>query len=515
MNYIIDMLSPRWRWFVLAKRTMNLGRVVAELDPKLVSGVADKTINPKRLSTRRNLGMTRLPAILHIAAELKIKQIASKFFRREARYLQMVLDKIKLPDDELTEKAKRKDIKADMIVRNKVPSSSDYDPSEYRLNEEEVIARDELRLLIEGKLGDKIRHWHYYDYDEFASTLYMGVRLAPNYACLKSVLDEIHDLHPDYRPQSVLDFGSGMGTTTWAVNETWPNEVKEFLNVDISEEQKQLCEFLLRGGKEFGEPISNLYHRHYLPTSTRERYDMVVSAFSLMELPTVQMRSQILETLWQKTNDLLVIVERGNHEGFTAVNEARQFILDLTGHGTTKRLQFHPETKPRHNVNLPDSHVIAPCCHEFSCPRVTFSAKMNLNTCAFQVAYEPLNLGATKGSYSRERFSYVVIRRGPHPSYRSHNTTPRWPRVIAPPRKRGGQVIHKLCCPDGNIGEIVVSKARYGKPLFDVAKSVKLGDVLPVKITDNYVKNTDRLLLAQEENRDYNVNEDHHHDKCE
>lgn len=478
------------RQFATPSRSLNIGRVVPEIDPELELKIEDKTINPKRLTTRRNLGLIRLPARLHLAAELKIKHVADKLFRREAMYLQSILYNMKLPDDQVLLEAKRKDLKTEMIVRNKVNELVDYDPSQYHLSEEQVFARDELRQLIEGKLEDKRRDWHYYDYDEYASVLYMATRLAPNYASLKSIMNEIRDLNPESRPESVLDFGSGMGTTMWAVNETWRDTVKEFLNVDLSTEQQNLSEFLLKGGKETADMLPNVYHRQYLPTSTSETYDIVVSAFTLLGLPNSHMRAQTIETLWQKTKDLLVIVERGNHDGFTCVLEARQFVLDLGGHGVTRKLTQHPETKPRINVRLPQAHVLAPCSHEYSCPRLTFSTKQNLNTCRFPISFEPLNLGANKGGYARETFSYVVLRKGPHPNYDSNNhSKPRCPRIIARRLKGTSQITHKLCCPSGDIAEILVTKAKYGKANYDLAKSADWGDTLPIKVSDSYVKN--------------------------
>lgn len=40
-------------------------------------------------------------------------------------------------------------------------------------------------------------------------------RAAPEYAILLRVLDEISMKYPDYKPRSLFDFGSGVGTGTY------------------------------------------------------------------------------------------------------------------------------------------------------------------------------------------------------------------------------------------------------------------------------------------------------------
>lgn len=46
-------------------------------------------------------------------------------------------------------------------------------------------------------------------------------------------------------------------------------------------------------------------------------YDLVVSAFSLMELPSATARLETVDKLWNKTQEYLVLVESGTKAGFT------------------------------------------------------------------------------------------------------------------------------------------------------------------------------------------------------
>ena len=92
---------------------------------------------------------------------------------------------------------------------------------------------------------------------------------------------------------------------------------------------------------------------------------MVVSAFSLLELPDYRNRIQVIENLWHKTQDLLVIIEHGTRSGFAAVLEARNFILEISGHKVTPSYKDDPsQTKVTLKDTSESSHIVAPvsCC---------------------------------------------------------------------------------------------------------------------------------------------------------
>lgn len=479
---------------------IHMGRVVPEIDRNVESDIIDNNVNPKRLVTRRGSSYVPLPVTLEMAARSKLRQFGNKQFRGEVFELMSVMNSFKQPDDEHTIRLKKADIKTELHVRRKldfVPEKGD----DIVLQEEELDARAQLNNLIVGKLQDRTRDWHYYEYDDWASHLYMAVRLPANYSVVRTVMQEIQRCDTSFIPRSVLDFGSGMGTTIWAVNEVWPNSVSEFMNVEISNEQKYLCESLLRGGKEMSEDmLPGIFHRQYLPSSTKVKYDMVVAAYSMLELPNAGLRAQTLENLWNKTNDLLIIIERGNAGGFTIVNEARHFLLDLGGHDVTKRVVFTLESRPNFKTKIPNSHVLAPCAHEFLCPRSQMTSKKNMNICRFRTHYEPLEVGMKTAPILAEDFSYVVVRKGPHPLYKQDdvsnyydlNINTRPCRVVETAKGGTRHVIHKLCCPNGNLAECVYSRAKYGKAAYELAKSCRWGDLAPIKVKDEYLTYSDR-----------------------
>jgi len=468
------------------RRFIHMGRIVPELDPWIAEELKNGR-HPKALPSRRNTGFIGLPAQLEYAAMFQLRRIADPKFRKEARELMSIIHGMKLPDDDHSLKVKRADIKTEMNLRSKINPDAEYDPTTFRTHEDMKVAQHELSRLIDGTVQDRRRDWHYYEYDEYASNLYMAVRLAPNYACLKTVMDEIHLNDPYFEPKSVLDFGSGMGTTIWAVNETWPGAVNEFMNIELSKEQQYLCESLLRGGKDSGELPSLVYSRQYLPVSNRVKYDMVVSAFSMLELPNAELRAHAIENLWHKTNDLLVLVERGNNGGFEIIDEARNLVLDLSGLDVTRKITPSFEAFLRPNCKSTDVHIVAPCPHEFACPRRSMSNKRQTNICRFRVNYEPLDIGQRDRVFAREDYSYVVLRKQKLADYPSSQGRYRWPRIVERRKRSRGLVMHRICCPNGNLAETAITKSKYGVEAYNVAKSCDWADLLPIKIKDEYI----------------------------
>jgi hypothetical protein len=56
-------------------------------------------------------------------------------------------------------------------------------------------------------------------YDEAASLAYGATRLPACYAALQRVLSEVAARRPGWRPATVLDFGAGPATATWAAQQ--------------------------------------------------------------------------------------------------------------------------------------------------------------------------------------------------------------------------------------------------------------------------------------------------------
>ncbi|KAF6131453.1 methyltransferase like 17 [Phyllostomus discolor] len=118
---------------------------------------------------------------------------------------------------------------------------------------------------------------------------------------------QIHAQIPEFQPQTLMDFGSGTGSVTWAAHSIWGQSLREYMCVDSSAAMLDLAEKLLKGGSEYGEPyVPGVFFRQFLPVSPKVQFSVVVSAFSLSELPSKADRAEVVQTLWRKTSDFLV-----------------------------------------------------------------------------------------------------------------------------------------------------------------------------------------------------------------
>ena len=59
----------------------------------------------------------------------------------------------------------------------------------------------------------------------------------------------------------------------------------------------------------------------------QRKYSITVCSYSLLEFPSAETRLQSLLKLWSRTEDFMIIIERGNATGFQLILEARDFIL--------------------------------------------------------------------------------------------------------------------------------------------------------------------------------------------
>ena len=59
--------------------------------------------------------------------------------------------------------------------------------------------------------------WKPINYDTHKSLLYMTARSSQDYAVLYSIFNEIRIRDKKFKPETVLDFGSGIGTSMWQV----------------------------------------------------------------------------------------------------------------------------------------------------------------------------------------------------------------------------------------------------------------------------------------------------------
>ncbi|RWS24819.1 RSM22-like protein: mitochondrial [Leptotrombidium deliense] len=354
--------------------------------------------------------------------------------------------------------------------------------NESATEEEKAMLAKKIEDKVQFKLKHKISSNPILDYTDYNCALYLATRLAVNYAVLTAVFNEIKKDDPSFNPKTLFDFGSGLGTTMWVANEAWPKCFSEHFNVEACQQMIDISRSLLQLGKE-SNPLQfpGIFYREFLPVSSYIKYDLVVSAFSLLDLPTQSSRIHVIENLWEKTQDMLVLIEDGNPAGFAAILEARNFLLEKTGYDVTSTFHIHPEDihVEKDNPHLhPTSHIVAPCPHHYPCPRQFTEGPI---LCNFVVPYINLDFGQQSPlEVKKHYYSYIVLRKG----NKQASDVPSWPRIVQECKKRGEHVVCRLCAPDGKIHSINFTKAHHKGHLYRCARVSEHGDLLPVTVSE-------------------------------
>ncbi|XP_032198988.1 methyltransferase-like protein 17, mitochondrial isoform X2 [Mustela erminea] len=285
---------------------------------------------------------------------------------------------------------------------------------------------EKLREAVLRALRKTTYHWQELSYNESLSLVYMAARLDGGFAAVSRAFHEIQARVPEFQPQTLMDFGSGTGSVTWAAHSAWGQSLREYLCVDSSAAMLVLAEKLLKGGSESGEPyVPGVFFRQFLPVSPKVQFDVVVSAFSLSELPSKADRTELVQTLWRKTSHFLVLVENGTKAGHSLLMDARDLVL---------------KGKEKSPLDPRPGFVFAP----------------------------------NKKKQKEEKFSMVILARG------SPEEANRWPRITQPVLKRPRHVHCHLCCPDGHMQHAVITARQYGRDLYRCARVSSWGDLLPV-----------------------------------
>ncbi|XP_030067248.1 ribosome assembly protein METTL17, mitochondrial isoform X2 [Microcaecilia unicolor] len=397
-----------------------------------------------------HMKMVKLPQQLCDVARLLLQCSSKRLLEEQVQSLTNYLWSRKRPVESYELQAHASQL--EKKVRNKIESSRpDFQSPDQEHEVDQKIQQEVLTMLRKTTY-----HWQPLRYDEDQSLLYLASRLAGGYAALCRAFREIWKQVPDFSPYSLLDFGSGVGSVTWAARTAWGETIREYVCVDSSADMNLLAESLLRGGSESQEMcIPGVHFRQFLPVSPKVQFDLVVSAYSLNELPSRMDRVNTIQTLWRKTSGFLVLIENGTKEGHQLLMEARDAVL------TAKDSVYH-DSRP--------AYVFAPCPHQLPCPRLS---QTMILPCCFSQAYEPLPF-SWNSSVSWEKFSFLIMSRVP-PAVEN-----KWPRITQEVQRRARHVHCHLCCSDASLRHVVVTARKHGRDLYRCARTSEWGDRLPV-----------------------------------
>lgn len=266
---------------------------------------------------------------------------------------------------------------------------------------------------------------------------YALVRMPATYAALTACLNALLEIRPDFTPQSLLDVGAGPGTASWAAAETF-SSLERFTLIDINAALQTLA---LELGRAQPRLAAMACRRDAHALEEVEPADLVIASYLIGEVSEAERRT-LVERLWSKTRDALLVVEPGTPAGYKGIIDLRAQLVES------------------------GAHVVAPCPHERECPL------SNPDWCHFAQRLPRLRAHIQiKGAelpFEDEKFSYVVLTRQPE--------TRRLSRVLAPPVVGKVEIAAKLCTADG----VEIAKVpRRDKTAYATARRWRWGDAVP------------------------------------
>lgn len=268
---------------------------------------------------------------------------------------------------------------------------------------------------------------------------YAAYRAPATFAAVEDVLTRIGLQRPDWRPESVLDVGAGPGVASWAAATVWPG-VDRFTLVEAEPEMIALGRRLAAAAS--ARSLADAQWVRGDAADDGEQAELVLASYVLGEFDASRI-DRLVQRLWTRTIDTLVLVEPGTPAGYARVIAARKLVLAAGG------------------------FTLAPCPHDANCPLA------GDDWCHFAVrlprgeAHRAVK-GVSRG-FEDEKLSYVALSRFP--------ASRPGARIIRPPLVRSGHV-HLDICETGGLAHRIV--ARRDKEAFRAARKVGWGDALDV-----------------------------------
>lgn len=271
---------------------------------------------------------------------------------------------------------------------------------------------------------------------------YLLTRLPATFAAVATVLEELRERAPDFRPASVLDAGAGPGTASWAAVEAWP-DLGSISMVDGNAPFLDAAKRLSRssGNAALGE-AQVLRGDLARPGLDGGMFDLVVAGYALTELGDEQLPTAV-DALWQACRGALAIVEPGRPRDYQRLMALRERLIAA------------------------GAQVAAPCPHQLACPLLApdwchFSVRLTRSRDHQRVK------GASLG-YEDEKFSYIVVTRP------GIGVRPAPGRVIGPPVSTKVSVTMPVCGPGGAGTRVVPSRERAA---FKAARKLRWGSAI-------------------------------------
>jgi ribosomal protein RSM22 (predicted rRNA methylase) len=239
---------------------------------------------------------------------------------------------------------------------------------------------------------------------------YTLVRMPATYAANVHALRNLQSSVPGFAPRTVLDLGSGPGTSAWAAAEVFPS-IETFTLLERDPGLVELGRSLAGRSESTSLRRAEWRSCDLVNSTTLPKADLILISYALGELENKN-RLKVVERAWMAAQQALVVIEPGTKKGFEIVLGVRTQLLGM------------------------DAQLAAPCPHMNQCPMAAagdwchFAQRIERSS-----EHRRLKDGAL--GYEDEKFSYVAGSRMPVSSPRA--------RVVRHPGIFSGYVKLELC----------------------------------------------------------------------
>lgn len=276
--------------------------------------------------------------------------------------------------------------------------------------------------------------------DRDAALGYVAARFPATYAAVFSALFHLTDIMPDFFPVSQLDIGAGPGTAVFAAAQMFQS-LKSATLVEQSDEIIRIGKNLVSSSLD----ISTDWQRAKFSSQLLEKFgnaDLVTASYVLDELDD-KTQDNLIDNLWQKTKDVLLLVEPGTPAGWQRLMRGREHLIKQ------------------------GAHVIAPCPHQLACP------VSPPDWCHFSVRVERSRIHRlTKQAvvpFEDEKYCYLACSR--------EKKNVQYCRILSRPQRSGGKICFSICLPNGEKNTEIVTKKS--KDFYRQLRRLEWGSTFP------------------------------------
>lgn len=299
---------------------------------------------------------------------------------------------------------------------------------------------------------DEVRDGKMHIGNKNAALGYVAARFPATYAAVFSALQQVRDIVPSFSPSSQLDVGAGPGTAVFAATRLFP----ALENATLIEQSNDIIAI---GKKLFSATLahddSNPSEKKQVTTDWQNmdissayfenlgKADLVTASYVLDEL-SEKIQDRLVDGLWNKTGDILFLVEPGTPAGFQRLIRQRDRLIEK------------------------GAHIVAPCPHELACPIVP------PDWCHFSVRVERSRTHRLAKQaivpFEDEKFCYLAC---------AHEKPDvQYCRILSRPLRSSGKISCYLCTPAGQ--KEAVTSTRKDKKNYSVMRRSDWGDSLKI-----------------------------------